>query len=101
MTNSNLPKITFLGSELDNTKEHEIFASTEHKFGLKAIVKFKDERDGVHNFNNLTEVHYMYKTFDKPKVAFESELHHTGGTRELDRLESIEIVVAEGMAQEW
>ena len=78
-------KLIHLGTELNINIEHELF--TEHEFGFDAIIIYKDGE--VQTRNNLTEVHHLYKsTFES--IAFESDIHSTGGTV---RLEDIDIVV--------
>jgi len=87
------PKIIFLGEELPNNREHEIFSDNENGFDVKIVyvensIWLKKE-EIVHN---ITEVHYLYKSFYRHgSVAFESNIHSTGFTCLIDSIELIEI----------
>ncbi len=88
------PLIKFIGYNLDNTKEHEINADLKnYPFGFSVKVYFNESYDGKFEeeiYNNITEVHYLYKTVGK-RVALESDIHGTGCTRKLKCIDSIEI----------
>jgi len=110
MTNTIIPvttKLIYLGVELDNTKQHELI--TDHKFGFKVTVVFNENRlwpDKHEVFNNCHEVHFMYGANcgydgDGPRVAFESNIHSTGGTRALNQIDSITIELATENAENW
>lgn len=87
-----------------NTEEIEIFAENS-KYGFNVTVIYnKDDWRFKYNpqvHHNVTEVHWLYNkedegqfTFYKPGVAIESDIHNTGGTRELESIEYILIEVA-------
>jgi hypothetical protein len=82
-------RITFLDVELDNTKEHEI--KTDSEFGF--IVEVFYNTNFSETFNNVTEVHFRYPSFIKnvERVAFESNIHFTGVTRNLTEISTINI----------
>ena len=94
-------KLIYLGEELDSTKEKEIFSGS--KFGFNVIVVYKIDswmsqhrkEQVVDIYNNCTEVHYLYETYGLNKrIAFESDIHRTGCTRNVDDIESVEIHIA-------
>lgn len=90
-------KITYLGQNLDVTKEHELFSSNE--FGFKVNIKYTKEswyptkENSVHN---CTEVHHLWSDdyMGGASIAFESDIHGTGFTRRIDVIESINIELA-------
>lgn len=102
-------KFTYLGQELDPSQEHELFSENEH--GFKVTVVFKAEnwrhkdgtKKGVDIFNNCTEVHSRYKSLGKTqnRCALESDIHRTGGTVNIDEIESINIELADETAENW
>jgi hypothetical protein len=95
-------KLTYLGEELDSTKEKEILSGS--KFGFNVIVVYKidswmskyEKEQVVDIFNNCTEVHNLFESFipREKRIAFESDIHHTGCTRNVDDIESVEIHIA-------
>lgn len=102
-------KLTYLGVPLDTSKEHELFSNNEH--GFTVTVKYtmeswmsqhKGEQE-VDVFNNCTEVHFMYESFngERKRCAFESDIHKTGGNREINEIESITIELASEKAKNW
>lgn len=99
-------KLIYLGKELDTKIEHELI--TDHEFGFNVRIKYTPESfyklsDKEQFFNNCTEVHYMFEGLDgrKNRVAFESDLHGTGCNREIESIESIEIMLANKMEDNW
>ncbi len=94
-------KLIYLGEELDSTKEKEILSGS--KFGFNVIVVYKIDswmsqhrkEQVVDVFNNCTEVHHLYESYDSEKrIAFESDIQRTGCTRKVDDIESVEIHIA-------
>lgn len=90
-------KITYLGRELDITKEHELFSSNE--FGFKVDIKYTKESSYLEKENtiyNCTEVHYLWSLsyMGGRSIAFESDIHYTGFTRRIDSIDSITIGLA-------
>lgn len=84
-----MKKLIYLGTELNINIEHELF--TENKFGFDSIIIYKDGE--VQTRNNLTEIHHLYKSpFDS--IAFESDIHSTGGTVRLDEIDIVVIVLS-------
>ena len=80
------------GITLDPTHEHEINAD-EH--GMDVTVIGKDGSTRI--FHNCTEVHYMFPHTAHSlgdACAFESDIHSTGCTRELNNLMVISIATA-------
>lgn len=101
-------KLIYLGEELDSSVEHELFYDeAEHPYGFNAILTYKDgETKPEHKVNthhNCTEVHHLYNDLgtinNEKRIALESDIHRTGGTRDINRLESVEITVAEFIAE--
>ena len=95
--------IKYLGKELDLSEEHEIFSENEFGFDVTAIFD-RDGRYCLHNgenafgiglvehYHNCTEVHHLYPTFGNTghkRIAFESDIHGTGFTYDIDDLEEV------------
>lgn len=97
-------KITYLGKELDETKEHELRSVNE--FGFKVDIKYTKEsryptkEDTAYN---CTEVHHLFDMdyMGGPSIAFESDIHGTGFTRRIDTIESVTIVLADKMYDKY
>ncbi len=94
-----MKKLIFLGTELDVKKEHELFP-TDENLGFDAIIVYKDGHGEVRH--NLTEVHHLFKghTFE-PGIAFESDIHSTGGTAKVESIDTVVIVLATSKAEEY
>ena len=111
-------KLVFLGQILDQNKEYEIFAHSEDHFelykrnnephqsnypefseyGFNAKIRFTKEgryEGAVHTYYNLTEIHNLFGNFEpRPEIAFESDIHGTGGTRYQQDIISVRITPA-------
>lgn len=91
-------KITYLGKELDTTKEHELNSKSE--FGFKVDIKYTKEswyltkEDTAYN---CTEVHHLWSKdyMGGASIAFESDIHSTGFIRRIDTIESVNIEIAD------
>lgn len=80
--------LTFKGTQLDSSIEHELFPTEDDKYGFIAYVEYQNGQ--VQVFHNLTEVHWRFKSgFSDPQVAFESDIHSIGCTRTIDMLRSV------------
>ncbi|MCK9445661.1 hypothetical protein M0Q50_02080 [bacterium] len=93
-------KLIFLGEELDSTKEQEL---VDTGIGFYVTIKYKSNLV-YHNecINNCTEVHNLYETFgDRKCIAFESNIHQTGFTREIENVESVIIELSDRIEQEF
>lgn len=93
-------KIIYLGQELDVEKEHELFAKNE--FGFKIDIQHTQESwysVKADTAYNCTEFHWRYNNDDEfvkyKSVAFESDIHGTGFTRQINTIESVTITVAD------
>lgn len=91
-------KITYLGQELDATKEHELIS--KDVFGFKVDIKHTKESCYVKNEDtvyNCTEVHHLWSEdyMGGASIAFESDIHGTGFTRRIDTIESVNIEIAD------
>ena len=82
-------KITLNDKELDNKIEHDLV----NLKGYGVDVKYhKNSPYTNESFENITEVHYLYKSPLKEKrVALESDIDSTGWTRDLKEIVSIKI----------
>lgn len=100
-------KLTILGKQLDSSIEHEVFADdTLHPFGFNARIVFKDDsvyEGEVHTYHNLTEVHHMCDMFDNrsDSIAFESDIHYTGGTRRINEIVSVKVTIAKHLYKSY
>lgn len=56
-------------------------------------------------YRNVTEIHYNYSRSaligDSPKIAFESDIHGTGGTWMIDDILEFETIPEEEVAEEY
>ena len=93
-----MKKLIFLGTELDVNKEHELFP-TNKTLGFDAIIFYKDGHGEVRH--NLTEIHHLFNTVFEPAIAFESDIHSTGGTAKVENIEVVIIVLATEKANEY
>lgn len=93
-----MKKLIFLGTELNVNKEHELFP-TDENLGFDAIIVYKDGRGEVRH--NLTEVHHLYKSPFEPSIAFESDIHSTGGTAKVQDIEIVIVVLATSKAEQY
>lgn len=94
-------KLIYLEEELDINKEREIISGS--KFGFNVFVVYKmdswrseyKKEKAVDIYNNCTEIHYLYESLrNEKRIAFESDIHGTGCTRNVDDIESVEIHIA-------
>jgi hypothetical protein len=91
-------KITYLGKDLDVSVEHELLS--ENEFGFKVDIKYtKDSWYDIKEDTayNCTEVHHLWSLnyMGGPSIAFESDIHCTGFTRNIDTIESVTIELAD------
>ena len=93
-----MKKLIFLGTELDVKKEHELFP-TDKTLGFDAIIVYKDGRGEVRH--NLTEVHHLYSSPFEPSIAFESDIHGTGGTAKVESIDTVVVVLATSKAENY
>lgn len=91
--------IDFKGSTLDSSLEHELFS--EGEFGFKVEAKFTNGNKEV--FNNCTEVHWLYESniHSLKRVAFESKIHGTGATYNIQNFVSIKIIDADKLEEDF
>lgn len=89
--------LTFLGNKLNSELEWEFFADNGLGFSVK--IKFTDGK--TQTFNNITEFHWRFKSHDKPSVALESDIHSTGGTRDIERIETCEVTLEKNIQEHW
>lgn len=101
-------KLIYKGVELDSTTEHELFCTNE-KLGFDVEINFSEtfckERkvERVVKYHNVTEVHNKFKSFDSDgdKIAFESDIHCTGGWRYIKDIEQVIITDATEVAEDY
>ena len=73
-------RLLYFNEKLDLTIEHEIiYDIDDNPYGFNVIVTYKDSYYSPEIYNNVTEIHYLYN--NEPRIAFESDIHHTGLTR--------------------
>lgn len=98
-------KLIYLGKDLDNRIEHELFADN-HEFGFKVDIKYTEEswyptkEDTAYN---CTEVHYLWSLnyMGGPSIAFESDIRCTGFTRRINDIESVTIEIADRLYESY
>lgn len=95
-------KLTYLGQPIDPKTNIEWF--TKNPFGFTATVTYKEGttyHDCTRNskMNNLTEVHNNFN--NSGSIAFESDLHGTGCTREIKDINTCDITIATEMAESF
>jgi hypothetical protein len=79
--------LVYLGDNLDASVEHELI--NNFKFGVNATVDVFNERIV---YTNLTEIHHRYHTPVRDKrIAFESNLHGTGGTASVTSIKRVSV----------
>lgn len=85
-------KIFYKEIELDSSLEHELIADS--KFGYNVVITFngKGYYHGMWLVTNIKEIHSRFSSLNR--IAFESDIHKTGRTNDIDDIESIEIVDA-------
>ncbi len=93
-----MKKLIYLGTELNVNKEHELFP-TDKTLGFDAIIVYKDGHGEVRH--NLTEVHHLFKSPFEQSIAFESDIHSTGGTAKVQDIEIVIVVLATEKAKEY
>jgi len=52
-------------------------------------------------YHNVTELHYNYSSPDQSRVAFESNIHHTGATCPIDCIKEFEVTPSVVLADEF
>lgn len=90
-------KIIYLGEELDVTREHELISNS--LFGFKVDIVYKSVSwfpTKEKTMYNCTEVHHLFSLeyMGGPSIAFESDIHSTGFTRQISDIESVNIELA-------
>lgn len=60
-------------------------------YGFNVKIKYKDGTEEMRN--NVTEIHYNYPSVFN-SVAFESDIHGTGGTVLVDTIKEFEAILA-------
>lgn len=86
-------KITtnLIGMSLDTTKEFELLLIDSKVYGYNCDLVYGEKNNGDKETRyNCTEIHYRYDP-ENERIAFESDIHHTGSTRNIEDLESIHI----------
>ena len=104
-------KLFFNDIELDASKEHELVADTEFGYDVDIVYESDVMRHTINgdivdmykaigyeqHFNNCTEVHHLYERdlpFGEHRIAFESDIHCTGCTREINYIKSVHVKTA-------
>lgn len=84
-----MTRLIYLGTPLDIGKEHEF--RSDNEFGFDITITYNGGE--IEFRNNITEVHHLYKSYS-PAIAFESDIHSTGGTVRLNDIDVVVIVMA-------
>lgn len=97
-------KLIYLGKELDCSKEHELL--TDNEFGFKVDIRYTQESKYPEKDDtayNCTEVHHLWSEdyMGGPSIAFESNIHGTGFTRLISRIESVTIELADKLYDKY
>lgn len=90
-------KLYYLNTEIDNTKEHELYS--DNNLGFEVIVTYKEDhwryaKTPKEIFHNCTEVHHLFPKMyedEDDKIAFESDICCYGNNRNIKDLEKVEI----------
>lgn len=95
--------LTILGKEHNPNTEIEVF--NENEFGFKVTVQFTPESwypEKTLVLNNVTEVHNLYSSLrDNKSIAFESDLHGTGMTKEHKDILSVTVEHSDKLEEEY
>jgi len=70
-------------------------------FGIKVRVVLKDPELPETIIRNVTEIHYGYDSPLPNRIAFESDIHHTGCTYDFDEIKEFETSLEEEKAKEF
>ena len=93
-----MEKLIYLGKELDVKTEHELI--NNFHFGVNCFITNIDGTTDTRN--NCTEVHHIYDSLStRERIAFESDLHGTGGTRDIKEIQSVVITKADKMEDHY
>ena len=90
----------------DSTKELEIF-NEDKGFTATVIYKIGSRKAEIVSsqiLNNCTEIHHLYNinsVYDPKGIAFESDIHFTGCTREVKQIEIVWITDALRIEEEY
>ena len=95
-----------LNEELDINLEHEIISKNE--FGFDVLIVYTEDSwypFKKYKLNNCTEVHWRFTDIFNPepttRVAFESDIHHSGFNREINTIKTIIITLSEKIKDEF
>jgi|SaaInlStandDraft_4_1057021.scaffolds.fasta_scaffold145273_1 hypothetical protein len=84
--------IIYKGRKLDPQKQHEIFAKNKNGFHVKVWYNGRNQYENKSDvFNNITEVHWLYKSIQGKRVAFETNIHQTGFTYSVTLIKKVKI----------
>ena len=99
-------KLICLNEELDINLEHEIIS--ENEFGFEVSIEYTETAwypIKKIQLNNCTEVHWRFADIfnlePSTKVAFESDIHHSGFNREINTIKTIIITLSEKIKDEF
>ena len=99
-------KLIYLNKKLDTNLEHELMS--ENKFGFEVSIEYTETAwypIKKIQLNNCTEVHWRFTDIFNPepttKVAFESDIHHSGFNREINTIKTIIINLSEKIKDEF
>ena len=99
-------KLIYLNEELDINLEHEIISKNE--FGFEVLIEYTENSWYLIKkiqLNNCDEVHWRFTDIFNPepttRVAFESDIHHSGFNREINTIKTIIITLSEKIKDEF
>ena len=99
-------ELIYLNEELNINLEHEIIS--ENEYGFEVSIEYTETAwypIKKIQLNNCTEVHWRFTDIFNPepttRVAFESDIHHSGFNREINTIKTIIITLSEKIKDEF
>ena len=68
-------------------------------YGFDVKIKYRNGRKETRH--NITEIHYNYPSAFGDSIAFESDIHGTGGTIQIGEIKEFEAVMTQKKAKNY